>query len=931
MSAARTIVLLMFCTVFVHAQEPVKTASVRERGLQKNTALDKRYALLNINNVTAWSRYDGHSAHSPTADDGVYFPRGTGSVIYQDCFLWGGKVFRDQNLSIQPFTHPIRIGGGTYGVGTRAGRIIDPSLGSAVGAGVEDQNAADVRVHRIRRDYATLTYEEIRPDAASVYEIDEADVTGAMISELRAQYQADWITWPVSKGAPFIDRNGNGVYDPPPPFDTDPQDGTLFTIDSLVEHGYDEPGLSGADPAEPAGQVVWTVYNDLNVSASLGFAASYPIGLEVQKTTWAYRGPGSLANAYFIRHRMINKGGVDTSDASGDQFGSFWIDSMFVSQWSDTDLGNAGDDLVGCDTTLEMGYVYNSSGTDYEFASFGLAPPAVGYMLVAGPSAASPGDSALRVEGWMHGRRALQLTSFAYQGPGAPYDDCYGYYMCAAGRYWKVLRGFQFFGLFSTPDTPFPTPPGVPPNPFPLSGDPIFRAGHIDGQGTPYSYFPGDRRIFVNSGPFRLAPGDTQDVIMSFVAGMGADHLTSLAVMKFHAGIVRSIAFNSFRPNLGPAPPRLSAIPLDGEVILRWDSSETAVRRTEQPVISGQYRFEGYNVYELPSSDAQLSEGVRVTTFDIDNGTTRVTDRTIDPISGVPVGYLAQQGTDTGIRRTYRATRSLLTDPMNGTLLSNGTEYHFAVTAYNVSDDPTAIPRTVESVPVIVTVRPQRPFGQQLRTHYGDTLAVRHVSGQSDIATWPVVVDPTRGTGDTYRLSFTGDPAGSWSLFNVSQSRIVVSGVQLQYNETLALSEGGVTLRFDSTSTSSRLSDADSLEFTIATPGTGSEVVTASLKRIGVYPNPYMAERLQATRSRPQFVTFTNLPARAVIQVFNLAGHLVRTLRKEGPSQFLDWDLLNEYGMYVGSGMYVCRVELPDLNAVRVLKLGVVMSMEEPW
>ena len=127
------------------------------------------------------------------------------------------------------------------------------------------------------------------------------------------------------------------------------------------------------------------------------------------------------------------------------------------------------------------------------------------------------------------------------------------------------------------------------------------------------------------------------------------------------------------------------------------------------------------------------------------------------------------------------------------------------------------------------------------------------------------------------------------------------------------------------------LSDADTLEFVIAAPHTGASAIQSSLARIGVYPNPYIGNRLQATRSRPQFVTFTNLPDRAVIQVFNLAGHLVRTLRKESRSQFFDWDLQNEFGLYLGSGMYICRIELPDLNAVRVLKLGVVMSMDEPW
>lgn len=1155
-SIRHTSLLLIACVLTLSAQEPVKTASVRQRGPQKNTALDRRYALLNINNVTAWSRYDGHSAHSPSADDGVYFPRGTGSVIYQDCFLWGGKMFVDPAYSQPVSWQHIRVSGGTYGIGTRAGRILDPSFGPAVGTGVEDQNSPEVRVYRIRRDYASASDDEMRRDAADVFETRESDLTQTMIAEVRVQYHSDWTSWPVHKGAPFIDRNHNGMYDPPPLFDNDPSDGTLFTIDSLVANGMDEPGIAGQEPLAPADQVIWTVYNDLNLPTSIGFLGSYPTGMEVQRTYWAYRGPGSVSNTFYLRHRMINKGGTDTSGATGNQFGAFWIDSMYVAQWSDPDVGDAGNDLLGCDTVLQMGYVYNVEGGDREFTAFNLPTPSVGYILLAGPTVPSATDSALIDLHWRRGARGLAFTSLGMERASSLGDECWSY-DCASGRYWKALRGFLTSGTFATPDQYVNRPPGLAPTLFPLSGDPIMQTGFIDGLGTAYSFAAGDRRMLINSGPFRMAPGDTQEVVHAFVAGMGAEAVTSVAVMKYHAGHVRSSAQNGFRFNLGPASPHVTATALEGAIVLSWGEDPQIISRTEDEVVAGSHRFEGYNVYELPAADSRLSEGVKLATFDVVNKVTRVIDERIDTASGMVGGILAQLGTNSGIERTMHITRSRLTDRVNGTLLANGTEYYFAVTAYNVAMDPTAIPRTAESFPVVVTVRPRRPFGQDLSTEYGDTSTVRRVSGHSSVTVLPTVVDPTQGTGDTYRLNFDGAPATTWSVFNVTDGRMIVSQAPFRYNDPLTLPEGGNELRFvtdqpfglkqwNYTYTGSRpltwtnanglglesfsgaigweapvrvfghavehpvgphrlatiqfqfvthdttaggfrstaddtasyayrfvagaidpiaqpsfgpwvtapdtgwafqdyrisvpfavynidanppqrlavgfvennvtagrvdgyywpevafrlsgvgntsydgprewlfvfdapypastpnstwknvlhdstipvmylftgnrinvypwtggstmtfeayraLSDADTLEFTIVAPKTGSDVLTASLDRIGVYPNPYMAYRLQATRSRPQFVTFTNLPNRAVIQVFNLAGHLVRTLRKEGPSQFVDWDLLNEYGIYVGSGMYICRVELPDLNAVRVLKLGVVMSMEEPW
>jgi hypothetical protein len=377
------------------------------------------YAVLNINNITTWMRYDGHSNHSPSADDGMYYPRGTGSVIYQDCLVWGGKVFRNAALTDPAPYQPIRVGGGTYGVGTRAGRVI----GTGANAVAEDPSLSAVRVYRIRRDYYTMGEWELQRDAASVNEIYPSAVTTTMMTATLAQYALDWANWPVDRGAPFIDRNGNGVYDPPPPFNLDWTAGPIFTVDSLIPGNYDEPGVAGRDVETPADQVIWTVYNDLNESTAISFEGSSPLGLEVQKTMWGYRRWDAFGSIYFVRFKLINKGGVDTSLTPGVQAGSFWIDSMYVAQWSDPDLGNAGDDLIGSDSLLSLGFCYNGSSEDAEFRGFNLPPPAVGYDFLAGATVPSPGDSAIVDFRRRRDRRNLPMTSFAYFSAGSPYND----------------------------------------------------------------------------------------------------------------------------------------------------------------------------------------------------------------------------------------------------------------------------------------------------------------------------------------------------------------------------------------------------------------------------------------------------------------------------------------------------------------------------
>jgi hypothetical protein len=61
------------------------------------------------------------------------------------------------------------------------------------------------------------------------------------------------------------------------------------------------------------------------------------------------------------------------------------MDSMFVSQWSDADIGNYTDDYAGCDTTRSLGYGYSGFVTDPDYTAFNLPPGAVGYDFFQGP------------------------------------------------------------------------------------------------------------------------------------------------------------------------------------------------------------------------------------------------------------------------------------------------------------------------------------------------------------------------------------------------------------------------------------------------------------------------------------------------------------------------------------------------------------------
>jgi hypothetical protein len=70
------------------------------------------------------------------------------------------------------------------------------------------------------------------------------------------------------------------------------------------------------------------------------------------------------------------------------------------------------------------------------------------------------------------------------------------------------------------------------------------------------------------------------------------------------------------------------------------------------------------------------------------------------------------------------------------------------------------------------------------------------------------------------------------------------------------------------------------------------------------------------------------LPDKAKIRIFNLAGVLVRTMDKDDPEQFAYWDLANEDGLPVASGLYIAYIELPDLGTTKILKLAIVQEQQ---
>jgi hypothetical protein len=93
---------------------------------------------------------------------------------------------------------------------------------------------------------------------------------------------------------------------------------------------------------------------------------------------------------------------------------------------------------------------------------------------------------------------------------------------------------------------------------------------------------------------------------------------------------------------------------------------------------------------------------------------------------------------------------------------------------------------------------------------------------------------------------------------------------------------------------------------TYVEPTTGP---AANLERVGVVPNPFRANAPWDPETGNE-LHFINLPVRSTITIYTLAGDRVATLQhNDAVRDFERWNLLNDRGHPVASGIYMYRVE----------------------
>jgi len=103
-------------------------------------------------------------------------------------------------------------------------------------------------------------------------------------------------------------------------------------------------------------------------------------------------------------------------------------------------------------------------------------------------------------------------------------------------------------------------------------------------------------------------------------------------------------------------------------------------------------------------------------------------------------------------------------------------------------------------------------------------------------------------------------------------------------------------------------------------PGTDPDQSGRLLDLINVVPNPYYGGSGYTNPDYEYGVKIINLPNKCTISIFSLSGNLVRRIKRDdGSSTYLHWDLTNDYGTPVASGVYIIHVDVPGVGE-KVLK-----------
>ena len=586
------------------------------------------------------------------------------------------------------------------------------------------------------------------------------DKEAGLINDCDVDIPAEIKFWP-GKGNPFLKQDSKFQEDPAAVESINNNLANFFDADTNGIYNPcrgDYPLWAGTEKDEEckntevninsgADQVLWWVCNDVGNKKNFENNTSLVpgIGMEIQYEAFAYASTDATNDMTFLRQKLYNKG-------------NFTLENAYLSQWIDPDLGNPGDDYVGCDVRRGLGICYNGDDDDEGQSGYGINPPAVAVDFFRGPRPDNSKDEIdwdLDCNGptsqFPDTNERIVMSGFVYYNIGSnpingdpdKYTDFYNYMR----NRWKNGSEISFGGAGLDPvSASKPKAKYMFPNVNDQSDPYGFACGNVGCNvtrscgsawnektaGNP----PGDRRFLANNGPFTLKPGSVNECTIGIVwARANGGGATGSFSKLLSADDLAQERFNScFKRNIGPNNPALDIVELDKklifsvipDIIVAKPLMTTETYIEENKLVTGgtasdpqdiYYRFQGYKVYQLQDDKVSVQDlnnpdrarlldgdvnGDSITDFnglmDRQDGVTSISNFEFNADLDATVNTPKVKNTpDKGIFRSFQVERDMFSN-ISGGKISNFKKYYYAVVAYGYNKNKEATRPYIQGV-----------------------------------------------------------------------------------------------------------------------------------------------------------------------------------------------------------------------------------------
>ena len=564
--------------------------------------------------------------------------------------------------------------------------------------------------------------------------------------------------------ASFFDQDGDDEYNP-------------------LKGDYPSLEIRGCPPTRYPDEMIFWIYNDEGAGAQHSVTQGKALQMEIQAIAFGYKTNDELNDMTFQRYKLINRA-------------DDYIDSTFFAMWVDADLGCFSDDYIGCDPKNGLMYVYNQDKID---GSIGCECPSgnsqvntycddvpmVGVDFFRGPlrpiNYYDPFTSEMKdtvvelgMTRFMYYMGGFSDPPAAMTEPGLP-AEFYNYLTGSWRDGTPLTEGGSGYHPGSAEFTNFALP-GAPNDPEDWS---------MCSATLPF----GDRSTIQSSGPFRLAPGAVNELIIGVPFAPSVPLPCPDLEYLLRIDKKAQALFNSCFVDLPPVDaPQVDWIELNKQLVAvltnesaeynnykeRYESfdyfapdslrfsQDSAVRETTK------YKFEGYKIYQLIRPDIPVADfddpDVSRLVYQVDkkNGVGRifnwepVTDpqHPDDPRKKVYAPSEKVSGADAGLRHTFSFTEDQFSTQNIRTLV-NHKRYYYAVVPYswnNYAEFKQVGPHLAgQQSPyqeggkiTIQTVIPRPSVDLALNAAYGDGVEITRLEGVGAGSTFLEVTEESR-------------------------------------------------------------------------------------------------------------------------------------------------------------------------------------------